>query len=78
MAASEAYDPLDRRQRVAAAILMSAVDLPQPAADLAKLMIQAAALAPGVNVQQVCFGLGRRACLERARDLITAMLEEIG
>lgn len=75
--AVEAYDPLDRRQRVAAAILMSAVDLPQPLPEFSQLCLKAARLAPGLSVQDAMVGQGRRACLEQARDLINAMLEEI-
>lgn len=69
------YDPLDRRQRLAATILMIAVDLPQPAADFAKLSMLAAKLTPGVTLDEAPWN-GRRAGLLRARALIDAMLEE--
>lgn len=74
---SEKYDPLDRRQRLAATILMTAVDLPQPLPEFAKLMMQAARLTPGVTAQEGMVGYGRMAALERARDLINEMLSEL-
>lgn len=70
------YDPLDRRQRLAATILMSAVDLPQPASDFARLTIAAAKLTPGCDVKEAMFGAGRRRMLERARALINEMLAD--
>lgn len=70
------YDPLDRRQRLAATILMSAVDLPQPLPEFAKLTLAAARLTPGCKVCEAMLGAGRRAALERARGLIDEMLGE--
>lgn len=70
------YDPLDGRQRLAATILMAAVDLPQPAGDYAKVMIAAAKLTPGCTVEEAMIGKGRQRMLERARALIDEMLAD--
>lgn len=70
-------DPLDRRQRVAAAVLLSAIDLPHPVEEVARLALAAADVCPGINVVEAMFGQGRKACLERARDLIEEMLAEL-
>lgn len=69
---------LDRRNRLAAAILMIGVDLPQPAGAWAQAGMAAARLCPGVTVAEM--GLGnqtRRQALERARELIDEQLAEL-
>jgi hypothetical protein len=71
------YDPLDRRQKLAAAILMSAVDLPQPLGDFGKLTLAAAKLCPGCGVDEIRYGQGRRVALTQARSLIDEMLAEM-
>jgi hypothetical protein len=75
--ARDPYKPLDRRQRLAAVILLSAVDLPQPLPDVAVMWMAAAKNLPGVKVDELTMGEGRRAGLELARALIDEMLKEI-
>ena len=69
-------DLLDRRARLAATHLLMAFDLPAPAGAAAAQMIEAAKVCPGVTMDEVPLmgGGQRRACLERARDLIGEML----
>lgn len=69
-------DLLDRRQRVAAAILLHAVDLPQEMSAYAQLSLTAAKVCPGLNVSEAFTGQPRRVMLERARELIDEMLAE--
>jgi len=66
---------LDRRQRLVAVLVMSAVDLPAPAEQVAKLWIEAARLLPGVKSGDI--PLGRRVeSLTRARDLLDELIKE--
>lgn len=76
MAAKPRYDPLDPRQRLAAALLMSAVDLPQPVVEFSKLCLIASKLSPGCSVKDIQLGQGRRVGLLRARQLIDELLAE--
>lgn len=70
---------IDRRQRLVATLMFSAIDLPQPAGEMAQQLIIAAKMTPGVTMDEVptMDSRGRRRCLVRARDLINEMLEEI-
>lgn len=69
-------DLLDRRARLAAAHLLMAFDLPAPADAAVAQMSAAAKACPGLKMDEIpMMGSGqRRACLERARDLIGEML----
>ena len=69
-------DLVDRRQRLAAAILLSAIDLPAPAATAAKTYMAAAKVCPGVTVADVRLG-HRRDGLRRAARLIAELLAEL-
>jgi hypothetical protein len=64
---------LDRRQREAAAELLMAFDLPQPMTEAAITMLEAATVLPGMKMGSLG---GRRAHLERAREIIDGMLSE--
>lgn len=70
---------IDRRQRVAAVLCLAAIDLPQPAGDYARHVMDAAKLCPGITMNELpdLNSNARRACLERARGLIDEMLAEI-
>lgn len=69
-------DLIPRPQRLAAAALLSAVDLPAPAGDFALTVIEATDVCPGVTTADVALGAGRRAGLMRARALIDGLLSE--
>ncbi|MDR3513761.1 MAG: hypothetical protein P4L73_19160 [Caulobacteraceae bacterium] len=68
-------DLLDRRQRLAAALLLSAIDLPQEMAAVARLWREAARVCPGVNVGEMRLG-DCRGALVAARDLIDQLLAQ--
>ena len=70
-------DLVDRRQRIAACILLSAIDLPANATDAAKTFIAAAKVCPRITVAEACLG-NRREGLERAAALIAELLAELG
>jgi hypothetical protein len=69
-------DLVDRRQRLAACILLSAIDLPANATDAAKTFMAAARVCPGVTVGEAHLG-HRRDGLERAAALIAELLAEM-
>lgn len=69
-------DLIDPRQREAAALLLSAIDLPAPAAAAAKQWIEAASVCPGITADRVVLG-DRQAQLRRARELIDQVLDEV-
>lgn len=70
---------IDRRQRLAATLLLAAFDLPAPAGAAARQLIVAAKACPGVKIDELPnLGPGsRRACLATARELIDEMIDEI-
>lgn len=68
-------DLLDQRQRHAAALILSAIDLPAPAEAWALQAIQAASVCPGITVGELVLGR-RRAQLVEARNLLDAMISE--
>lgn len=68
-------DLLDPRQRLAACLLLSAVDLPAPLPDVAKLWTAAAKVCPGVKVDQALLG-DRLAQLRRAHELVVELITE--
>jgi hypothetical protein len=68
-------DLIDRRQRLAACLLLSAVELPAEAGQVARLWMSAAKVCPGVSVAEARLG-HRREALEAARDLIEDLLSE--
>lgn len=70
-------DLLDRRQRVAAAILLTAVNLPANMDALGRLALAAADVCPGIDVGEIKFGQGLRTGLLSARALIDEMLTEM-
>jgi hypothetical protein len=71
-------DLLDRRQRVAAAALIIAVDFPVPMHEHGELLKLAGKVAPrNMGAQEAGIGKGRRAGLELARGLIDEMLAEM-
>lgn len=67
---------MDRRQCLAAAILLSAVDLPQPADKVAQLWLDAARVCPGITTGEVSLGAGRVAQLQQVQRLVADMLEQ--
>lgn len=67
---------MDRRQCLAAAILLSAVDLPQPADKVAQLWLNAAQVCPGVTTGEVALGAGRVAQLQQVQQLVADMLAQ--
>jgi len=67
---------MDRRQCLAAAILLSAVDLPQPADKVAQLWLDAARVCPGITTGEVELGAGRLAQLQQVRRLVEAMISD--
>lgn len=69
-------DLIDPRQRQAAAILMSAIDLPAPAFDAARIFGHAARLCPGMTMDMNPIG-DRHAQLKLASDLIGQMIAEL-
>ena len=68
-------DLIDRRQRVAACILLSAIDLPAPARETARAWVAAARVCPRISVEEACLG-NRRAGLERVAALVAELLAE--
>jgi hypothetical protein len=68
---------VDPRQKEAAALLLSAIDLPAPAAQVAQIWLVAAAVCPGLKANQAMLG-DRAGQLRRARDLIDQLLTELG
>lgn len=75
MARSDKKIFIERRQRLIAAQVMMAVDLPQPAGIWAKHMIEAAKLCPGIKVGEII--MAKRSGLKRARQMIDELLEEL-
>jgi len=71
------HDLLDRRQRLAAAALLAAVDLPQNLTDMARVWAEAAKVCRGVTIDQLSLN-SRRHALLKARGLIDEMLAEAG
>lgn len=67
---------LDPRQQEAAALLLSAIDLPAPAYHVVRIWRRAAQVCPGITIDQALLG-DRRAQLEKARDLIDQVLSEM-
>jgi hypothetical protein len=70
---------IDRRQKLAACLLLAAIDPPVPAAVAAYQLIEAARVCPGVTLDELP-GLwpgSRRDFLARAGALIEEMLVEI-
>lgn len=70
------YSGLDPRQKEAAALLLSAIDLPAPAKLVGRIWLQAAAVCPGIKADQAMLG-NRAGQLQRARDLIDQVLSEL-
>ena len=70
---------IDRRQRVAAAMLLMGFDLPQDAISAARTMIEASRVCPGMTTGDMApMGTqGRREALEAVRKLVDEMLSEI-
>jgi hypothetical protein len=69
-------DLVDPRQRLAAALLLTAIDLPADMTGVARAGLQACNVCPGLTLAQVKFG-DRVGALGAARDLIDAILQEI-
>lgn len=67
---------MDRRQCLAAAILLSAVDLPQPADKVAQLWLAAAQVCPRITTGEVELGAGRVAQLLQVQRLVVALLDD--
>ncbi len=70
---------IDRRQRIAASMLLMGFDLPAEAEAASKQMIEAAEVCPGITMGDMApMGkAGRFNALAAARALIDEMLEEI-
>lgn len=70
---------IDRRQRLAAAALLMAFDLPQEMSVAARSMIEATDACPGMTTGEMppMNSDGRRAALEMAKGLVEDMLAEI-
>lgn len=71
---------IDRRQRVAAAMLLMGFDLPQDAISAARTMIEASRVCSGMTTGDMApmGAQGRREALEAVRKLVDEMLSEIG
>ena len=67
----EAKRHVERQRRLAAALVLCAVDLPQPMPAMIKLVKDAARLCPGLTTDELRFG---RAALLRAREIIDELL----
>jgi hypothetical protein len=74
---AEDADLVDRRQRQAAAILLSAITLPAPAHAVASLWLRAAEVCPGISAEEVCLAGSRVGALRFARDLIDDVIAEL-
>jgi hypothetical protein len=68
-------DLLDRRQRLAAAALLMAFDLPAEMSGAGEQMREAAEVCPGLTVDEVPIG-DRCAALLRAKQLIDELVAE--
>ncbi len=70
---------IDRRQRLAAAALLLAFDLPQNLRAAGKSMLEAAHICPGMTTGdlEAMGSQGKASHLRAARDLIEEMLREI-
>lgn len=68
-------DLLDRRQRLAAAALLMAFDLPAPFAAAGEQMAEAAEVCPGLTLDEVPLG-DRAAALLRAKQIIDQLVAE--
>jgi len=70
---------LDRRQRLAAALLIMGFDLPQEMAKAARTMMEAARVCPGLHTGDIgtMGGQTRRSALSRAQGIIGEMLAEM-
>lgn len=70
---------IDRRQRLAAAALLMAFDLPQEMSVAARSMIEATDACPGMTTGEMppMNSDGRRTALQMARHLIDEMLDEM-
>lgn len=69
---------IDRRQRVAATLLLMAFDLPQEMTKAARTMAEAARVCPGITTGDIG-GMGnhnRLRILERARDMVEQLIAE--
>ena len=69
-------DLIDHRQRLAACILLSAIDLPAEMGATAKAWAAASRVCPRATVAEVRLG-NRREGLERAAELIQEMIAEL-
>ena len=69
-------DLLDPRQRLAAALILSAIDLPADAVGWARQAVQAASVCRGVTLSQIDLGGGRTEHLIEARKLLDEMIAE--
>lgn len=72
-----AFLAVDRRQLLAAAQLICAVDLPMPLTTVSQLMIEAANVCPGLLIGEIEIN-SRVTALKRARSIIDDMLREVG
>lgn len=68
-------DLLDRRQRLAAALSLAAIDLPANAVDAARQLMQAASVCPGVTMDEIPTN-SRREALTKARDILNELISE--
>lgn len=70
---------IDRRQRLAAAALLMAFDLPQTMAAVTGSGMEASGICPGLTTGEIPHlkAEGRRHILEKARTMIDEMLEEM-
>lgn len=68
-------DLLDPRQRLAAALCLSAIDLPAELGAWARQGLEAASVCPGVTVDQLRVN-SRREALLRARELLDELISE--
>lgn len=77
--ASDAALGIDRRQRLAATMLLMGFDLPAPAHHAARQMQTAARITPGCTMDEFpgMFGSARKAMLQAAAGLIADMLAEL-
>ncbi|MGQ3018759.1 hypothetical protein [Phenylobacterium sp.] len=68
-------DLLDRRQRLAAALCLAAIDLPANAVAAGRQLMQAASVCPGVTMDEIPTN-SRREALTKARDILNELISE--
>ena len=68
-------DLLDRRQRLAAALCLAAIDLPAEMDAWGRQLKQASSVCPGVTIGEIPTK-SRREALTKARDILNELISE--